>query len=94
MADTSDTQAIDGARLHHAVISASGWEGLAVTTVDGRTATLAVVDETGRVIESGPELVSEIWTVAVMAYRSLLADEHTLTVWSSPSGLFQGKDRV
>ncbi|GJH25802.1 MULTISPECIES: hypothetical protein [Caballeronia] len=83
---------IDRARLEHSVISARAWEGFTITTEDGRPATLAVVDDAGHIVESGPELVDELWDVAVLSYRRFLVGETALHVWSSPSGLFQEKE--
>jgi hypothetical protein len=60
--------------------------------VDGRPATLAVVDEAGHVIESGPWLVNEVWRTDIPAYRRLLIGEKVPTVISAPSGLFQERE--
>jgi hypothetical protein len=43
---------------------------------------------TGEVIESGPELVEEVWDAAVEAYRRFLVGEKALRVVSSPQGFF------
>ena len=76
------------------VISARGCEGLLVKTVDGRPATLAVLDREGHIVESGPDVVQEVWNVAVLAYRNFLKGEGCLTVSASPEGLFQDEAPV
>ncbi|WP_233854304.1 hypothetical protein [Paraburkholderia sp. HD33-4] len=92
MATAKGGEKLDGGVLEHAVIAAQGWEGFTITTDDGHPATLAVVDERGQIIESGPELVSELWAVAVMSYRRFLIKEKALKVWSEPSGLFEERE--
>ncbi|BAO89063.1 putative membrane protein [Caballeronia cordobensis] len=87
-----EQERIDEGTLAHSVISARAWDGLTIMTEDGRPATLAVLDtSTGQIIESGPELVSEVWDVAVEAYRRFLVGEKALRVMSSPGGFFGEK---
>jgi len=84
---------IGDASLAHSVIAARAWDGFTITTEDGRPATLAVVDpSTGQVIESGPDLVNEVWDVAVEAYRRFLIGEKALRVMSTPQGFFGEKE--
>ncbi|ROU09490.1 hypothetical protein D9T17_01015 [Lysobacter enzymogenes] len=54
------------------MISAISYEGLSVTTIDGRRATLAVIDSDGRVIASGRNVELAAWEAAVKAYRDFL----------------------
>ncbi|MCI1043878.1 hypothetical protein HWE05_11615 [Caballeronia zhejiangensis] len=82
---------MDDPTLLHAVIRARAWDGLTILTEDGRPATLAVIDANGHVIESGPELVSEVWDVTVEAYRRFLIGEKALRVISTPQGVFGEK---
>jgi hypothetical protein len=84
----STTQQVGIALLDHAVVTAHAWEGFTIAMPDGRSVTLAVIDDTGRVLESGPVLVNELWLVAIMAYRRFLVGEKAVTACSSPEGLF------
>lgn len=77
------------ATLTRSVISAVPWEGLQVATVDGRHATLAIVDDDGRIIESGQSVLEEAWNVAVLAYRNFLIGEGRIRVIASPGGMFE-----
>ena len=71
-------------RLKSAIISAVGHEGLTVTTLDGRGATLAIIDTDGNVIESGPEVAAEAWNVTLATYKNILIGKGHLRIFSSP----------
>lgn len=75
--------------LHCAVISAAAFEGLRVETLDGRPASLAVIDEQGKVIESGEQVMDEVWNIAMLAYRLFLKGQGRLHVRASPAGITQ-----
>lgn len=65
-------------------ISASSHEGFGVETPDGRRATLAVVDADGNILEAGPGVARQAWTVAIESYRNFLKGEGYLRVLSKP----------
>lgn len=73
--------------LQHSVIGAIAYAGFTVTTPDGRPATLAVIDQDGNVIESGPSVNIAAWNVAVTAYRNFLKGNGHVRVQVSPPGL-------
>ncbi|UZW62712.1 hypothetical protein [Lysobacter enzymogenes] len=54
------------------LITAVIYEGLSAQTIDGRRATLAVIDSDGNVIASGHSVESAAWEAAVKAYRDYL----------------------
>jgi hypothetical protein len=74
-------------QLHDSIIGGSAFKGFEVRTADGRLATLAVVDDQGEIIESGPNVLTEAWIVAVMAYQRFLEGEGQLRVVSCPGRL-------
>lgn len=74
-------------RLTTATISGSAFHGYELRTADGKPATLAVVDENGRIVESGPQVAEEAWVVAVLAYQRFLEGEGRLRVVSAPGRL-------
>ena len=78
MIGTQPTGAIEGV-----VISAVSHEGLSVT-VNGKPARLAVIDEDGVVIASGPDVAREAEAVAVNSYRNLLKGHGYQRVLSNP----------
>jgi len=45
-------------------------QGLTLTAQDGRTLTLAVIDESGRVLQSGPAVSKAVFESAISAYDS------------------------
>lgn len=92
MVITNNGEKLDSGKLEHAVITAHAWEGFSVATEDGHPATLAVLNEAGRVVESGPALVAELWDVAVLSYLRFLKGEQAVTVCSCPSGLYGKRD--
>lgn len=71
--------------LTHCEISAVSHEGLSITTADGKRGTLAVLDENGNIIETGPSVAFEAWNVAVLSYRNFLKGKGYLRVRSSTS---------
>lgn len=78
-----------GPVLKRSIVSARAWDRYTFQTKRGLPATLAIVDEEGNVLDSGPEVAREIWDVAILAYRRYLRGEGYLRVISSPDGLFQ-----
>lgn len=72
--------------LQKSVISAVSFEGLTITTQDGRPAKLAVIDEHGQIIEAGDDVASAAWSVAIDTYRRFMVGEGHLRVYSSPPG--------
>ena len=72
--------------LQHAVVSGVVHEGITVQTRDGRRARLAVIDEEGHIIESGPAVEREVWQVAVQVYRNFWRGQGHLRVLSGARG--------
>ncbi|MGE7139632.1 hypothetical protein ACQKIE_18555 [Luteibacter sp. NPDC031894] len=72
--------------LRSAELSAVIFEGIAARTRDGRRATLAIVDEDGRVLEAGPEVARAAWDVMVACYRKFLEGNGHIRVHSGPPG--------
>lgn len=70
-------------------ISAVSYAGLSVMTKDGRPATLAVIDNTGKVLASGPQIEHAAWEVSVRAYRNFLMGTGHLRVLSGPPPAFK-----
>ena len=68
--------------LQHAVVSGAVHEGITVKTRDGRRAWLAVIDDDGQIIESGPAVEREVWMVAVQVYRNFWRGQGHLRVLS------------
>ncbi|VWB96633.1 hypothetical protein BPS26883_04674 [Burkholderia pseudomultivorans] len=66
-------------------ITAISYEGLSIATPTGETATLAVVDEKGNVIEKGPAVARAVWDVAIAAYRNFLTGTGHLRVLTKPT---------
>ncbi|WP_368622727.1 hypothetical protein [Paraburkholderia sp. BR13444] len=62
-------------------ISATAMGGLDIRTADGRVAALAVVDDQGHVLDSGPQLAERIWTTALDCYENFLFAEGALRVF-------------
>jgi hypothetical protein len=77
MIGTQPTGAIGGVD-----ISAVAHEGLTVT-VDGKPGRLAVLDEAGNVISSGPLVAREVEAVAIKSYRALWRGEGHVRVHGS-----------
>ncbi|KWD07492.1 hypothetical protein WM34_19935 [Burkholderia ubonensis] len=66
-------------------ISAVSFQGLRITTPDGESATLAVIDKQGRIIDSGPNVMWAVWEVAIRAYRNFLMGIGHLRALSKPT---------
>lgn len=60
------------------------YEGLSVTTPDGKPAKLAIIDSEGNIIDAGPDVAAAIWNVTIESYRNLMIGQGHLKVWSSP----------
>ncbi|MCA7953909.1 hypothetical protein LGM43_26930 [Burkholderia seminalis] len=79
---TADTQV---AAAIASTISAVSFQGLSIATPDGNAATLAVVDQSGKVIDTGPAVARAVWEVAIRSYRNFLIGNGHLRVLTKPS---------
>jgi len=61
------------------------FQGLSIVTPDGNAATLAVVDQNGKVVEAGPSVMRAVWDVAIRSYRNFLIGNGHLRVLTQPS---------
>ncbi|MBU9293047.1 hypothetical protein KTD18_15980 [Burkholderia multivorans] len=67
-------------------ISAVSFQGLSIITPDGHPATLAVVDQNGKIVEAGPSVMRAVWDVAIRSYRNFLIGNGHLRVLTQPTG--------
>lgn len=70
--------------LANASLSAVCFEGLLASTIEGRPASLAIIDEDGKVIEAGPHVAREAWGVMMACWKQFLAGEGHIRVHSGP----------
>lgn len=70
--------------LEKVVMSGKVGEGLTITTAEGKPAQLAVVDEEGRVIESGPQVAREAWNVTLATYKNFRMAQGYYRVLTGP----------
>jgi len=70
-------------------ISAIGYDGLSVTTADGRPAMLAVIDSDGNIVASGAGVQAAAWEASIKAYRNFLIGSGHLRVQTKPPGLLK-----
>ncbi|HKR40084.1 MAG TPA: hypothetical protein VJU59_10490 [Paraburkholderia sp.] len=75
--------------LRHSTVTALMWEHFKITGEDGKPATLAIIDENGKVLDVGPQVADELWELALLAYRQYLTGEGLLRIYSTPEGLLQ-----
>ncbi|WGS40379.1 hypothetical protein LFL97_11575 [Burkholderia sp. JSH-S8] len=68
-------------------ISAVSYQGLSVAAPTGEPATLAVIDQSGKVIDAGPAVMRAVWDVAIVAYRNFLIGSGHLRVLAKPTNL-------
>ncbi|MDR8027038.1 hypothetical protein KPA93_27870 [Burkholderia cenocepacia] len=80
-APTADTQI---AAAVSSTISAVSFQGLSIVTPDGNPATLAVVDQNGKIVEAGPSVMRAVWDVAIRSYRNFLIGNGHLRVLTQP----------
>ncbi|QDQ24858.1 hypothetical protein FNU76_00045 [Chitinimonas arctica] len=73
--------------LAHSTISGVGHEGLTITTADGRPARLAIIDDSGTVLDQGDAVAREAWNVTLAVYMNLLIGKGYLRVYSGPPPL-------
>lgn len=66
-------------------ISGVSYAGLSITGPDGQPATLAVVDHSGRVLESGPNVAAAAWNVAIRSHEQFLIGMGHLRIMSGPT---------
>ncbi|HDR8943602.1 TPA: hypothetical protein QDA71_000567 [Burkholderia vietnamiensis] len=76
-APTADTQI---AAAISSTISAVSFQGLSIETPDGNPATLAVLDQNGRVVDAGPAVSRAVWDIAIRSYRNFLCAQGFLRV--------------
>lgn len=77
--------------LKTTAISAVSFEGLTITTTDGRPARLAIIDDNNQVIEAGDDVAAAVWNVSIDCHRRFLTGEGYLRVYSGPTATGSGK---
>lgn len=65
-------------------ISAVVFEGVSVTDAMGRPASLAVIDQAGVVVATGPAVAQAVWDASVEAYRNHLIGKGHLRALKRP----------
>lgn len=73
-------------QLQASRISATISTGFTVATVDGKPARLAIVDESGQVIEVGEPVAWAAWRACIAAQENFWQGEGHLVVHESPPG--------
>lgn len=71
--------------LKDVTISGVSHAGLTITTRDGRPAQLAVVDQAGNIVETGPQVASEAFNVSIAVFRNFWKGQGHLRVLSDPT---------
>ncbi|WP_428827707.1 hypothetical protein ACLIKD_06865 [Azonexus sp. IMCC34842] len=66
--------------LAKADISAVIHQGLRVKTADGKPARLAIIDESGTIIEAGDQVAREAFNVSIASYKNFLIGNGHLRV--------------
>ncbi|MBR8234208.1 MULTISPECIES: hypothetical protein [unclassified Burkholderia] len=61
------------------------FQELSVVVPEGNLATLAVVDQNGKIVEAGPSMMRAVWDIAISAYRNFLIGNGHLRVLSKPT---------
>ena len=79
--------------LSSAVLSGVAHEGLTVTTKDGRRARLAIIDEDGTVLESGPSVESEVFNVSMNVLRNFWLGKGHIRVLAGPPNMLMETER-
>ncbi|BAP43910.1 putative uncharacterized protein [Pseudomonas sp. StFLB209] len=72
--------------LKHSCVSANVNSGFQLTTIDGRQARLAVVDEYGNIVDVGDAVAKEVWNVSVKVYKNFQIGQGHIVVHSAPPG--------
>lgn len=66
--------------IKNAAISGKAHTGLIVTTLDGKPAHLAIIDDAGNILESGKAVAEEAMAVSLTIYRNVLQGNGHLRV--------------
>jgi hypothetical protein len=70
--------------LENAIIAAIPCKGLVITDKNGNPAKLAVIDDSGNVLESGESVCAEIEGACITAYKKILFDKGFIKVYCPP----------
>lgn len=76
----------DPGTLERCAISANISTGFRVTTVDGRPARLAVIDDAGNIIEAGDAVAKVAWNVCITTQENFWEGQGHLIVHAGPPG--------
>lgn len=75
-------------------VSAVSYAGLSITAPDGQPATLAVIDNTGNIIEAGRNVESAVWNAAIESHQQFLIGCGHMRVHSSPPAVVGADTKV
>lgn len=68
--------------LENSIISARCFEPFTVTTRDGKSAQLAIIDDQGNIIDGGDAVAKEAWNVMINVYKNYLIGKGYVRVFS------------
>lgn len=77
--------------LENGCISANVTSGYKLTTADGRSARLAIIDDQGNIIESGDAVAREAWNVCIAVIKNFKIGQGHIVVHSEPPGLVRSR---
>lgn len=73
--------------LQRCCIRANITSGYQLSTTDGRSARLAIIDDQGNVIEAGETVAREAWNVCIQVQKNFWIGQGHLVVHASPPGV-------
>lgn len=73
--------------LGNTVISAVSHEGLTVQLINGKPATLAIIDPSGKIYEAGSHVCEVAWQTSIASYRQFLIGMGHLRVYSAEDSI-------
>lgn len=77
-------EAFPNPQLENTVISANVSTGFRLTTKDGRPLRMALVDETGSIVEVGDDVALAAWRVCIEVQENFWEGKGHLIVYTSP----------
>lgn len=73
--------------LQHTQLTGTIHSGITATTLDGKPARLAIIDDDGNILDAGLPVAREVWHLVIGVHTNFLRGTGYLTVHSTPPGI-------
>jgi hypothetical protein len=73
--------------LQHSKLTGTIHSGITATTLDGKPARLAIIDDNGNILDAGLPVAKEVWHLVIGLHLNMLRATGHIVMHSTPPGI-------